>query len=328
MRYNHSYKRRKSNKSGKLIFTIFICFIIFILIKPDNQTSKEVQISIPKGSSVNTIATLLKENGVINSEIVFKTYLKSKEAENTLLAGNFVLKTGDSLENIVKTLQTYQSNTVKVTIPEGLKTKEIQSLVDNQCLTNCEYIHPVFRLKSLENLTNYEGLLFPDTYYLDANSQNKTQLLNAMLDNFLKKLPLDYQDKLKKLPKTDLYSTIIVASLIEKEVRSDKDKKLVSGIIWKRFDNDWSLGIDAALLYLKDNNVITYADLQDNNPYNLRKFKGLPPTPICNPGLSSIEAALNPEYSDYWFYLSKKSNGETVFARTNAEHNNNKQKYL
>lgn len=328
MRYTHSYKRQKSNKSGKLIFTIFICFMLFLLIKPSSSDIENVQISIPKGSSVNTIATLLKENGVIKSEIVFKTYLKSIEAENTLLAGNFVLKTGDSLENIVKTLQTYQSNTVKITIPEGFKTKEILGLVENQCLTNCEFIHPVFRLDSLKNLTNYEGLLFPDTYYLDANSESKTQLLNAMLDNFSKKLPPDYTEKLEKLPKKDLYSTIIVASLIEKEVRSDKDKQLVSGIIWKRLENDWTLGIDAALLYLKDNNVITYADLQDNNPYNLRKLKGLPPTPICNPGLSSIEAALNPKYSDYWFYLSKKSNGETVFAKTNAEHNNNKQKYL
>ena len=328
MRYNHSYKRKKSNKGGKFTFTIFICIILFFILNSGSKTNTQVSITIPKGASVNTIASLLKENKIIDSEIIFKTYLKSKEAEKTLLACTFNLKTNESLENIVKTLQTYQSQTYKLTIPEGLKTKEIKNLAQNQCLHDCNLEHPVFELKSLNNLTNYEGLLFPDTYYLDYNSESKTQLLKAMLDNFKSKLPSDYKDKLKKLPKTDLYSTIIVASLIEKEVRSDKDKQLVSGIIWKRFENDWSLGIDAALLYLKDNNQITYEDLQANNPYNLRKFKGLPPTPICNPGLKSIQAALNPEYSDYWFYLSKKSNGETVFAKNNSEHTLNKKKYL
>ena len=328
MRYNHSYKRRKSNKSGKLIFTIFVCIILFFIFNSDSDTNTQVSITIPKGASVNTIASLLKENNIIDSELIFKTYLKSKEAENSLLAGTFTLQTNDSLENIVKSLQTYQSQTYKLTIPEGLKTKEIQSLANNQCLNDCNFEHPVFKLNSLNNLKNYEGLLFPDTYYLDNNSASKTQLLKAMLDNFINKLPTDYEAKLTRLPKKDLYSTIIVASLIEKEVRSDRDKQLVSGIIWKRFENNWSLGIDAALLYLKDNNQITYEDLQANNPYNLRKFKGLPPTPICNPGLKSIQAALNPEYSDYWFYLSKKSNGETVFAKNNTEHNLNKKKYL
>ena len=328
MHYKHSYKRKTNKKGGKVIFTIFICLVLFLILNTKPKKELDVSITIPKGSSVNTIASLLKENNIIDSELIFKTYLKSKDAENTLLAGTFTLTTNDSLENILKTLQTYQSKTYKLTIPEGLKTKEIKALAENQCLENCEFIHPIFRINSLESLQNYEGLLFPDTYYLDNNSTNKTQLLKAMLDNFLKKLPSNYEAQLRKLPKQDLYSTIIVASLIEKEVRSDRDKKLVSGIIWKRFENDWSLGIDAALLYLKDNNQITYDDLQANNPYNLRKFKGLPPTPICNPGLESIKAALDPEYSDYWFYLSKSSNGETVFAKTNAEHNNNKRKYL
>ena len=149
-----------------------------------------------------------------------------------------------------------------------------------------------------------------------------------MLDNFVSKLPKDYQSKLLELPKKDLYSALKVASLIEKEVRTNKDKQLVSGIIWKRYKSGWTLGIDAALLYNKDNNIITYEDLQKDDPYNLRKNKGLPPTPICNPGYESIYAALNPEYSDYWFYLSKKSDGSTVFSKTNEEHNQNKQRYL
>ena len=121
---------------------------------------------------------------------------------------------------------------------------------------------------------------------------------------------------------------MIVASLIEKEVILEKDKALVSGIIYKRLQNGWTLGIDAALLYEKDNNKITYEDLNSNSPYNLRKIKGLPPTPICNPSLSSIQAALNPKKSAYWFYLTKPITNEVVYSKTNDEHNLNKRKFL
>ena len=204
MRYSHSYKKRKSNKSGKYLLAIFVIIVLFKTLTNTNSP-KEVIVTIPKGASVNYIADILEENGVIKSPLFFKSYLKSTDQTNTLLAGTFKLQTGDSIENIVKTLQTYQSESYKVTIPEGYKTSQIKDLANDQCLENCEFIHEVFRIPSLENLSNYEGLLFPDTYYLDKNSNNKTQLLNAMLDNFVAKLPTDFKSSLEKLPKKDLY---------------------------------------------------------------------------------------------------------------------------
>jgi UPF0755 protein len=119
-----------------------------------------------------------------------------------------------------------------------------------------------------------------------------------------------------------------MASIIEREVLSLKDKKIVSGLLWKRYSSGWLIDADAALLYLKNDNIITRADLDSDSPYNIRKFKGLPPTPIANPGLASIEAALNPTDSAYWFYLTTLDTGEVIYARTNDEHNQNKFKYL
>ena len=103
---------------------------------------------------------------------------------------------------------------------------------------------------------------------------------------------------------------------------------MVADILWRRVDNGWMLGVDATLLYEKDNLKITSRDLEDDSPYNTRKHKGLPPTPIANPGLASIEAALYPKSNRYWFYLTKPESGEAVYAYSNEEHNENRARYL
>ena len=328
MRYKQRYQRSQPKKSKtKFALFIVILFLIFTQIT-SSEPNKDITITIPNGASITKIADILKENNIISSTILFKSYVQSSESQNSLLPGTYIINQSSDLEEIIEILSTYKPKIDKITIPEGYKTSQIKEMTQNFCLNECNIEHKVFQISSLENLNNYEGLLFPDTYYLDSNNHNPNQLVNKMLDNFVSKLPKDYQSKLLELPKKDLYSALKVASLIEKEVRTNKDKQLVSGIIWKRYKSGWTLGIDAALLYNKDNNIITYEDLQKDDPYNLRKNKGLPPTPICNPGYESIYAALNPEYSDYWFYLSKKSDGSTVFSKTNEEHNQNKQRYL
>jgi UPF0755 protein len=143
-----------------------------------------------------------------------------------------------------------------------------------------------------------------------------------MTSNFEAKMPPEL------LQEKNPYETLIMASIIEREVLSEKDKALVSGILWKRNENGWPLGADAALLYEKDDNSITSADLDSNSPYNIRKFKGFPPTPISNPDVTSLQAAINPEESPYWFYLTTLDTGEVIYAVTNEEHNANKRKYL
>jgi len=119
-----------------------------------------------------------------------------------------------------------------------------------------------------------------------------------------------------------------MASIIENEVFGAENRKIVSGILWKRFENSWPLGADITLLYTKEDRKITAEDLASDSPYNTRKLQGLPPGPISNPSLESIEAAMFPKESSYWFYLTDPDNGEVIYAKSNEEHNQNRAKYL
>jgi UPF0755 protein len=126
-----------------------------------------------------------------------------------------------------------------------------------------------------------------------------------------------------------MHQVITMASLIEEETKTDAERATVAGILWKRFDAKTGLGVDAAVRYIleKPKGVLTASDLNVQSDYNLRKYRGLPPGPIANPGLKSIEAALHPKDSEYWYYLHDKQ-GVIHYAVTNDEQNVNRAKYL
>ncbi len=133
---------------------------------------------------------------------------------------------------------------------------------------------------------------------------------------------------MQDLTPQEQYDAIKMASIIEEEVRTDPDRAIISGIYWKRLTSDWRLEADATLLYEKNNRSITAQDLASDSAYNTRRNKGFPPTPISNPGAASIEAALNPIDTNYWFYLTPPNSNEVIYASTNEEHELNKDKYL
>ena len=148
-----------------------------------------------------------------------------------------------------------------------------------------------------------------------------------MLGNFDRKVTKEIRDEAVAQGRT-LDDVINMASIVEKEVLHKQDMGVVSGILWKRLDNKEGLYTDATLEYIVNKNgELTVQDLAKDTPYNTRKYRGLPPTPIDNPGLLAILAALRPEKSEYYYYLTNKE-GETIFAKTNEEHNRNKVKYL
>ncbi|MBU0667942.1 endolytic transglycosylase MltG, partial [Patescibacteria group bacterium] len=169
-----------------------------------------------------------------------------------------------------------------------------------------------------------EGYLFPDTYFIDPLNFYSENLIQLMLENFERKIGED----LKKEATRSISDIVTMASIVEKEVRTKKDIPIVAGILWKRLDNSWLLGADATILYLKDDRSIDYQDLKEDSPYNTRVKGGLPPGPISNPGLESLKAALNPQDSPYWYYLTTPDTGEVIYAKTNDEHNSNKARYL
>ncbi|MDD5738307.1 MAG: endolytic transglycosylase MltG [Candidatus Pacebacteria bacterium] len=166
-----------------------------------------------------------------------------------------------------------------------------------------------------------EGYLFPDTYEVEYPITPE-KIIRMALMNFQKKVSIDLRGG-------NLKETMIMASILEKEVRSYKDKQIVAGILWKRLKEDWPLQVDSTINYAMGDSgaKLSLDDLQLESAYNTYRNKGLPPGPICNPGLESIKAAVYYQNSDYWYYLSAK-NGQTIFSKTFSQHIAAKARYL
>lgn len=349
MHYSRSRKRRTTQKKQKnsnlfskiVIFSVLIFILQFFYfgfwITPSTDTQNSVTISILPGEGLKDITQKLKEENVINSKLLFLTYAKRNNFDTRIQSGVFRIPLPQTIPSALEILTTVPAED-RITIPEGYRIKQIDELLANrnlitpgqfeECIRTCPLEHPILDHIPPQTVRNLEGFLFPDTYFINTNNFTSESLIIQMLNNFQRQLPSDWQERAQSLPRQDLYSIINMASIIEREVLRTIEKKMVSGILWKRYRSDWLIDADAALLYVKDDNIITRADLQSDSPYNIRRFRGLPPTPISNPGLRSIEAALSPIESEYWFYLTTLDTGEVIYARTNDEHNQNRFRYL
>lgn len=305
----------------------------------ETQTEKS-SFFIKTGDSAKQIAANLKEKGLINNERYFYWHLRLNNNIPKILAGRFMLSPAMTYQEIAETIIDAKQAEFVLTVQEGLRIQDIdQKLVELDLIKSGEFIKATkeyndssqysFLAQSsiLQKDNPLEGYLYPDTYFLDPVNFDNQELISKMLSNFNKKtgkLQQEAQDQGK-----NFHDMIIMASILEKEVRTNKDLAIVAGILWKRLKTPgWTLGADATLLYEKNDNKITSSDLASDSPYNTRRFGGLPPTPICNPSINSIEAALNPQETDYWFYLTTLDTGEVIYARTNEEHNQNRSKHL
>ncbi|MFA6305750.1 MAG: endolytic transglycosylase MltG [Candidatus Gracilibacteria bacterium] len=335
----------------KALFTILAILLIniFVFTKAyfnntqnpvDISDTKEISFTVKKNSSLREIANTLEGKELIKSSVAFYVYGKLHGTAKKLIAGRFILNKSMTAEEIANTLTDSSKSEFIITIQEGLTVNDIdKKLTEMKMIKAGEFISAVKNFNGWQyyafldkntlsqSAIPLEGYLYPDTYYLDPSDFKPSDLIYKALDNFEKKWETAVNANSTILKKYSIPEIITMASIIEKEIMISTDRKLVSGILWKRLENGWMLGADATLLYEKDNNKITQEDLQKDSPYNTRKIKGLPPTPICNPSLDSISAALNPEQSNFWFYLSAKD-GTTIYSKTNEEHSANKAKYL
>ena len=215
--------------------------------------------------------------------------------------------------------QLSQSREVKVTIPEGFNVRQIGETLERSGLGKKEQF--------VEAAKNQEGFLFPDTYrfYKDATPKD---IIEKMRENFNKKIDDDILQEIVH-EKYTLTNIVIMASLLEEEVKSTEDRKLVAGILWKRLSLNMGLNVDAALTYVlgKTSHELTQEDLKYDSPYNTYRYRGLPPGPISNSGLDAILAALRPTSSQYLYYLTDKD-GSVHYAKNLEEHKINKFRYL
>lgn len=297
----------------------------------DSSSSQKIVFSIEKGSNAKQIASDLENEDLVVSDSSFAKTVESEDLDQKLRYGSFVLSPSMTLREVVTVLTTEGTGELALTVPEGWTIEDIDNKLTEldlieagafkDCTVSCD-----FSYSFLSEDQSLEGYLFPDTYFLDSANFNVEGLINQMLQNFDTRWTDEMQSTLDASGRS-LADVVNVASMVEKEVRTEDDLPIVAGIIWKRLDNDWMLGIDATLLYKDEDHSLTSEDLATESPYNTRLATGLPPTPICNPGLASLEAALSPETSDYWFYLTD-SEGAVHYAATNEEHEQNKAKHL
>ena len=327
------------------LLTAVVLGIVWFLytqsLKPVASAENRVPVKIEKGISVRSIASLLHQKGLIRSEGAFLAYVRFNDLTPHLQAGHFVLSSHLSTPEIADALKNGRSEEMVITIPEGFTVRDIDALLAEQglieegafvrCANECDVSAYTF-LPSVDGLLSrggrVEGYLFPDTYYIASESFTAEGFTNRLLSTFQAKIVEGYQSEIDSSGRS-LHELVTMASLIEKEAREDSERPMVSGILWKRFDDDRGLGVDATVRYVmeKPTEPITVADLNTNSPYNTRKFRGLPPGPIANAGLESLEAAISPQESEYWYYLHG-NDGQIHYAVTNEEHNVNKYLYI
>jgi len=278
---------------------------------------------ITRGESVTQIAKNLEKEGLIRNRIIFYLVVKQLHIDNQIQAGDFRLSPSMNTYEIAQTL-TKGTLDVWITVVEGLRREEIAQIFGRELnIPESEF------LKYAK-----EGYLFPDTYLIpkEASTSAVIAILNR---NFNKK----YGEKLKSLARkkglTD-EEIITLASLIEREAKFAEDRPLVAGVILNRLKTGMKLDIDATVQYtlgyqpdLKSwwKKDLVKEDLETDSPYNTYKNPGLPPTPICNPGLAAIKAVVEAPETNYLYYVSDKS-GKMHFAKTLEEHNENIRRYL
>lgn len=307
----------------------------------DETDDSLVSFDIKVGQGVKKVSENLKEAGLIKSEMFFYYLANKNSLGESLKAGRFELSKAFDAYQIIDKLSSSPKLSI-VTIQEGLKIKDIDKrLKELGLIEEGEFTEATKTFKGysyypyLIEGQNLEGFLFPDTYFFDPVTFKAEKFIYDAMDNFEKKLNTNTKESGEKTlfekakdSGRSLSDIIIMASIIEKEVFGEKDRKIVSGILWKRLDAGWLIGADATLLYEKDDNKITKTDLEKDSPYNTRKKQGLPPTAISNPSLESIIAAIFPTESEYWYYLNALDTGETIYAKTNDEHNANRARHL
>jgi UPF0755 protein len=172
-----------------------------------------------------------------------------------------------------------------------------------------------------------EGYLFPDTYFIEKDDTAEI-MLEKFLNNFSRHISSEDLEQIEKTGR-NIFEIVTMASIIEREVQTDEDRRIVSGIFWKRIADGHPLQSCATLAYFLgiDKPQFSYEDTQIESPYNTYLNVGLPPGPIANPGEASIKAAIYPQENDYYYFLSDMSSGEIIYSKTLEEHNANKIKY-
>lgn len=321
---------------GFLFVFILVVANFFYGIQPRaGEAAQSIEFKVKKGESFKAVSARLSQENLIKSISMFKLYSLLTGAAKQIQPGVYTLDPSMSVPYIVQNLTSGKNNDIAVTIPEGATLKDIENILvardvikENEIVT---YPLQEFARKYpfLGKISSLEGFLFPETYRFTIGSDPR-DVIDRFLSTFEKRLwPM-------LVSVSGWYDRLIIASLLEKEVVDFTERQIIAGIILKRLSADWPLQVDATITYAKCNGEfqtcaspeILRSDIAVQSPYNTYERLGLPPTPIANPGETAVKAALTPQKSSYWYYLTSRKTKETYFSKSLDEHNIKRAKYL
>ncbi|HLD70724.1 MAG TPA: endolytic transglycosylase MltG [Negativicutes bacterium] len=333
------FKLTKKIKTAVLIILGILCLVlVWEIFVPKSFTPKEpVVYNAESGLGQAEIANDLESQGVIKNSFFFKLYSFISGNAGRLQAGIYDFSPSMSIAGIVNRLAKGDVMKNRVVVLEGWDIDDIAKYVGAKKFyfkdefikaTKADYSDEFSFLKNRPKGAGLEGYIFPDTYSVPAHIMPH-DFIKTALANFDKRLTPKLRAEIAKQKKT-IFQIVTMASILEKEVPSLADKKIVAGILWKRINSGMALQVDSTINYItgKSDSRATLADLKIDSKYNTYKYLGLPAGPISNPGMESILAAIYPTKSQYWFYLSADGTGETVYSRTFKDHKVAISKYL
>jgi len=293
-----------------------------------------IAFEVAEGASGSEIVDGLHRRGVLRCGLVSKWHLRRSGLEDEFRAGAFELTTNMTPDEAFGLLTTPPdpAPTVRLTIPEGFRLTQIAERVQDELgIGSSRFLRAIERGDwSLppylpEGNESPEGFLFPETYQFLERETTAEDVIRRLLEQFgteAETLPWDNADALGVTP----YEIVVIASMIEEEAALEEERAVIAGVIYNRLEIGMTLGIDATLLYddPTPDGQLSFSDLEFDSPYNTRIHAGLPPTPISSPGLASLQAALEPAETEFFFYVLCGEDGRHEFAVTNAEHEQNR----
>jgi len=321
-----------------------------VTVPVDPTSAREVSFTIETGASVSQVADELQRLNLITDAGVFRRLVQFHGADGNIEAGVFVLRPNMTMKEIMDELQHGRLATTTVTILEGWRSEEVAGALEEAGIVSAEAFLQVAQAgagalsddyafladRPEGSPTHLEGFLFPDTYQFPKDSE-AARVVGAMLQNWDRRVSTDLREKAAARGMT-LYEVVTLASVVEREAVVDEERPRIAGVYLNRLESEMRLEADPTIQYALgfDEETgrwwtpLTIDQVQNtDSPYNTYRVGGLPPGPICNPGLASIQAVLNPEQTDYLYFVANQraGDGSHVFAVTFDEHVANVNQY-
>ncbi|PIE97573.1 MAG: aminodeoxychorismate lyase [Treponema sp.] len=313
-----------------LVLVISACGLIWLKLQPVNKNDTQRHIfSIERGTSTKFILDNLKNEGFIHSTEL--AYIYVRQTKLGIKAGTYRLSKSMTMQEILKELTKGTQELVKITIPEGMTLSKTAELLDNAKIISKDDFLRLTRSPEILGYYNIqsatcEGFLFPDTYFF-GKEESAENVVKTILDNFFEKT-----SEIPNFPKNplDIFKAVTLASIVEREYRIVEEAPKIAGVFHNRLKINMGLQSCATVEYIITEifkkphpNRLFNIDLEIDNPYNTYMYSGLPPAPISNPGLVSLQATVNPQTHDYlYFRLINVETGKHAFSKTLSEHNN------